>query len=479
MIQWMCEMEPSGHSFCPYHSPPCTLEECVEASVVAGSDIADGDEYKNAMANAVINGNITLGDAQQRLFNTLLIRFRLGLFDPVDDQPYLKYGENEIATPSARADNALAARQALVLLQHGDLPFARGQAGATLVVGFCGNSTGSLVSNYVNQFCADGSSHCFPSLLEAISSLGEETLFSRGCESPTTCPDAEVTAAVTAVGLSGTSRVVLCLGISQSEEGEQKDRVNITLPAQQSAMFSSVAAAAAGAGKPFAVVLVHGGALAVPEVKTSGAGIVDAFYPGPEGGGAIADALFGIYNPGGKLPYTVYGASYTQALDMADMRIAETGRTYRYNSPTLAPGGEPLWRFGFGLSYTNFSLAYSGASPLLLTPAEPTTVLPVHVTNTGGREGDEVLQLYVSPNAATLSPPAPPYVPVRFLIFFHRLRLQAGEGGDVSVSLNAQMLNLTLSDGTQGPINGNYSLIFSRGIGVGEEISIPLKLQGF
>ena len=346
MIDWMCRMEPDGHSFCPYHDPPCTRAECVEAAVVAGSDIADGDEYSAVLATAVTNGNLTLGDAQERLFNTLLIRFRLGLFDSVADQPYLRYGEESIATPAALADNALAARQSLVLLQRGPLPFARGGAGATAVLGFCGNSTGALVSNYVNQFCPGGRKDCFPSLLQSIAALGEPAVFARGCDSPTSCPDAEAAAAAAAAGDAGTARVVLCLGISQAQEAEQKDRVNITLPEPQRALFAAVAAAAAG--KPLAVVLVHGGALAVPELKgAEGLGILDAFYPGPMGGGAIADALFGAFNPGGKLPYTVYDTPYQAAVDMADMRIAQVGRTYRYRTPA-SPGGAPLWGFGFG-----------------------------------------------------------------------------------------------------------------------------------
>ena len=474
MIQWMCELEPEGHSFCPYHDPPCTLEECVEAAVVAGSDIADGDEYHNALATSVMQGNLTLGDAQERLYNTLLIRFRLGLFDPVADQPYLKYGAESIATPAARAENALAARQGLVLLQRGALPFARGAGGTTAVLGFCGNSTRALISNYVNQLCADGGYACYPTLLQSIAALGEATAFSPGCSSPTDCAEAAIAAAAALAGAPTTARIVLCLGIGQGQEAEQLDRVNITLPPAQRALFAAVAAAAAA--RPLAAVLIHGGALAVPEVKASGAAVLDAFYPGPEGGGALADALFGLYNPGGKLPYTVYGEGYTAALDMADMRIAQTGRTYRYRAAG-SPGGAPLWPFGFGLSYTNFSLAYSGGSALLLTPASPSATLPVRVSNAGGVPGDEVLQVYLAPQAASLAPPLPPFVPLRALLAFERVRVEAGAGVDVAMALSALMCNLTLSDGTRKPVDGNYTLVLSRG--VGEELQVGLTLQGW
>jgi hypothetical protein len=479
-IQWMCEMEPEGHSFCPYHDPPCTLNECVEAAVIAGSDIADGSEYHDALMASVLDGNLTLGDAQQRLFNTLLIRFRLGLFDPVADQPYLNYSAADIATPAAAADNAHAARQGLVLLQRGALPFPLGAGGATAVVGFCGNSTASLVSNYVSQFCPGGGSACFPSILQSIQALGEAASFSRGCDSPTACAPAEVAAAAAAATAPGVARVVLCLGIGQQQEAEQKDRLNITLPPAQQGLFASVAAAlgAAGAGAPqLAVVLVHGGALAVPEVKASGAAILDAFYPGPAGGGAIADALFGVFNPGGKLPYTVYDAPY-ESVDFVDMRIAQLGRTYRYRTPD-SPGGAPLWPFGFGLSYTTFATAYTGPGAVALSPAASTATLSVRVTNTGARDGDEVLQVYLVANATTLAPPVPPFVPVRALVAFQRLRVPAGQGVDVQVALRAFDLNLTLSDGARKPVNGQYELLLSRGPGVGAEVAVPLTITGF
>jgi beta-glucosidase len=279
-------------------------------------------------------------------------------------------------------------------------------------VGFCGNSTRALVSNYVNQFCPGGGDACFPSIAQAIAALGEGVATARGCASATECSPADIAAAAALAAAPGTARTVLCLGISQAEEAEQHDRVNITLPEPQRDLVAAVLGAAPG--KPLAVVLVHGGALAVPELKAApGVGILDAFYPGPAGGGAIADALFGAYNPGGKLPYTVYDAGYAAAVDMADMRIAETGRTYRYNAPGVAgkaPGGPPLWPFGYGTSYTTFSVAYSGAPSLLLTPASPTAALPLRLTNTGALAGDEVVQVYIAADAGSLAAPAPPYV---------------------------------------------------------------------
>ena len=103
----------------------------------------------------------------------------------------------------------------------------------------------------------------------------------------------------------------------------------------------------------------------------------------------------------------------------------------------------------------------------------------MRVTNTGALAGDEVLQVYAAANASTLAAPQPPYVPVRSLVFFQRLRLAPGEGAGVDVVLSANMLNLTLSDGTRKPVDGAYGVLLSRGQGVGEELSVPLTLSGW
>lgn len=153
-----------------------------------------------------------------------MIRYRLGLFDPTANQPYLTYGAADINTDAVRASNVQAAQEGLVLLQNnnGTLPFTTG--GTTLVVGFAGNSTASLVSNYVGQYCYDGTDNCYNSILQAIGAPGESTAFSQGCTDPSTCPSSMVTAAATAAAAASTTRVVLVLGISQAIEAEQRDR---------------------------------------------------------------------------------------------------------------------------------------------------------------------------------------------------------------------------------------------------------------
>ncbi len=477
MIDSMCALEPDGHGYCPFHAPPCTRDECVTLAVQAGSDIADGSEYSESLADAVFAGNLTLGEAQQRLFYTMLIRFRLGLFDV--PQPFQEFGAADVGAPATIAAAALAARESLVLLADGagTLPFALA-GGSFTVIGPAGDSVGKLISNYASSdLCPGGGLGCYESIAGALTVLGASVATSRGCASATTCAPADVAAAVAAASVRGT-RVVLVIGLDQGIEHEQGDREDIGLPPAQDAMVDAVSAAAAAAGNALALVLVHGGALALPKAKAAGVAILDAFYPGPFGGPAIADALIGRYNPGGKLPYTVYDEPFAAAVSMMDMRVAAAGRTYRYHADS-SPGGAPLWRFGFGLSYTTVAAAWAAGAPpppLALTPAAPTAVVTVRVSNAGSLDGDTVVQAYFVPLA--VAAPQPPFLPIRALFAFERVRVGAGGSADVSLTVDAALMPLTLSDGTRGPISGAYVIVVSLGDG-GAELGVNCSLVGF
>jgi len=382
-----------------------------------------------------------------------------------------------VGAPASIAASLQAAGESLVLLANPGavLPFAS-LAGTTVVVGFAANDTSRLISNYVGQVCPDRTAHCWPSLAQALAAAGAAVVVAPGCSSATACAPADIAAAAAAVAAPGVARVVLALGLDQSLEAEQRDRQNLTLPPAQLALLAAVLAAAPPA-TPLAAVLLHGGAVALPELKASRAAILDAFYPGPLGGTAIAQALTGEINPGGKLPYTVYDAAY-EAVDFVDMRVAALGRTYRYRT-AASPGGAPLWTFGFGLSYTNFTAALIGAPPALaLTPAAPAAALTVRLANSGARDGDEVLQLYFVPAAGTLAPPVPPYLPTRQLAGFQRVRLAAGAQTDVSLRVDAREMLLTTPAGVRKPIDGQYSIVIARGTGE-EEIVLPATLAGF
>jgi beta-glucosidase len=226
--------------------------------------------------------------------------------------------------------------------------------------------------------------------------------------------------------------VVMALGLAPSLEGEEMDvkvkgfsggdRTDLEMPEAQAELLKSVVAT----GKPVVLVLINGSALAVNWAQANVAAIVEAWYPGEEGGTALADVLFGDYNPAGRLPVTFY-KSAEQLPPFADYRME--GKTYRYFR------GEPLYPFGYGLSYTRFKYDNLKLDSKRYT-ATQSVQLSVDVRNVGAREGDEVVQLYVSDEAAT-SP-----VPVRSLKGVRRVHLKPGERRRVTFTLTPRDLTM-------------------------------------
>jgi beta-glucosidase len=251
--------------------------------------------------------------------------------------------------------------------------------------------------------------------------------------------------AVKAARESDTS--VLVLGISARLEGEEMnvplegfrggDRTEISLPKSQEALLKAVVAT----GKPVVVVLLSGSALAVNWANANVPAMLAAWYPGGEGGTAIADVLFGNYNPGGRLPVTFY-KSVDQLPPFENYSMQD--RTYRYFK------GEPLYPFGYGLSYTNF--LYSNLKiPKSVKAGEPVKV-SVDVTNTGEREGDEVVQLYLTDTTAS----AP--VPIRALVGFDRITLRPRKKGSVTFTITPRQMSLIDDKGKRVIEPGEFSI---------------------
>ncbi len=241
--------------------------------------------------------------------------------------------------------------------------------------------------------------------------------------------------------------VVMVLGISSKLEGEEMnvtepgfkggDRTSIDLPERQQRLLEAVAAT----GKPIVVVLLSGSALAVNWADDHANAIVQAWYPGEEGGTALADVLFGDYNPAGRLPVTFY-----KSLDQLPPfdSYAMDGRTYRYFK------GEPLYPFGYGLSYTRFG--YSNlVLPKTVAAGAPMTVRAT-VTNIGTRAGDEVIELYVTDVEASVR------VPVRSLQGVQRIHLAPGERREVSFTLEPRQLAIINDSGATVVEPGEFSV---------------------
>ena len=226
--------------------------------------------------------------------------------------------------------------------------------------------------------------------------------------------------------------VVMVLGITPSVEGEEMDvrvegfrggdRTDIALPKPQEELIKEIQ----GLGKPVVLVLLGGSALAVNWANDNVPAILDAWYPGEEGGTAIADVLFGDYNPGGRLPVTFY-KSVNDLPAFTDYQMQ--GRTYRYFK------GTPLYPFGFGLSYTSFKYGDLKFSKAKINAGDSVNV-SVAVTNTGKQSGDEVVQLYVTDVSSTFP------VPIRALAGLKRIYLKPGEKQTVSFALDARSMSV-------------------------------------
>jgi beta-glucosidase len=250
--------------------------------------------------------------------------------------------------------------------------------------------------------------------------------------------------------------VVAFVGLTRDLEGEEMriqvpgfsggDRTDIGLPAPQQQLLEALAAT----GKPLVVVLLSGSAVAVNWAQEHAAAVLEAWYPGEEGGTAIAETLAGANNPAGRLPVTFY-ASLDQLPPFEDYSMQN--RTYRYFQ------GKPLYGFGYGLSYSTFEYSNLNLSPPQLQAGAPLTV-QVDVRNTSKIGGDEVAELY-------LEFPSIPGAPLRALRGFARVHLAAGESHPVVFTLNPRDLSMVNEQGEHVVAPGEYT-VFVGGAQPGE-----------
>ncbi len=256
--------------------------------------------------------------------------------------------------------------------------------------------------------------------------------------------DAQVAEAVAAANASDV--VLAFTGLSPRLEGEEMpvkipgfdggDRTSIDLPAPQEHLLNALAAT----GKPVIVINLSGSAVALREAKAHAAAILQAWYPGVDGGTAIAKTLSGDTNPGGRLPITFY-ANTADLPAFTD--YAMKNRTYRYFT------GKPLWGFGYGLSYTSFTYGPVRLAAKDIKAGEPLTAT-VNVHNTGATAGDEVVEAFVTTPEKD--------GPRRSLAGFERVHLPAGESRDVTLTLSARSLSSVDEKGARAVLPGNYHL---------------------
>ena len=411
-----------------HHHLAQSMEEASALAVKAGCDLDCGTEYLSlikAAKEGLIN-EAEIDRAVKRLFEA---RFRLGMFDPPEMVPYARIPYSVNDSPAHRELALKAARESIVLLKNQNhlLPLSK-DLKSIAVIGPNADVVKVLLGNY------NGTPSKAVTPLEGIRRKvypKTQVVYAKGCE--LAGPSAGASSIDEAVSKARAADVVIVvLGLSPDLEGEEMnvnvegfkggDRLTLDLPQTQEKLLEAVQAT----GKPVVLLLLNGSALAVNWADEHVGAIVEAWYPGEEAGTAIADVLFGDYNPGGRLPVTFY-KSVDQLPPFEDYNMA--GRTYRYFK------GEPLYPFGHGLSYTSFKyrqLELEGKK------IEVNKGLQVSVTveNAGKRAGDEVVELYVTHLKASVP------VPIRSLEGFSRIHLKPGEERRVSFTLTPKQLSV-------------------------------------
>ncbi len=383
-------------------------------------------------AQLLADGKISqarLDDAVRRI---LRVKFRAGLFDhPYVDQAKA-VDEASFVTPADRTAARAAAGKSMVLLKNDGATLPLDPAKSVAVIGPMGDNQHDMLGPWWGR----GVDADAVTVFAGIKAQNPNTTFTQGCEildkePPNNTPADECGStagfAAAVAAANAADQVVLALGESRGQSGEAASRVEIDLPGKQQELIDAIKAT----GKPFVVVLFNGRPLTLAKVADSSPAILEAWFPGVEAGNAVADVLFGKVNPGGKLP-----VSFPRALGQIPIyynheptgRPCDTGSKYNARYRDVA-SCDPLYAFGFGLSYTTFSVT----NLRLSTPTvakNGKVVATVDVTNTGGRAGDDVVQLYLHDPVASMTQP------VRRLRGFQRVTLAPGASQTVSFTLD-------------------------------------------
>jgi beta-glucosidase len=433
-----------------------TMEEAAAVAFKAGTDLVCGwpesriAYHRSAILEAVKQGLLPEADIDRALRRLFTARFRLGMFDPRGMVPYSRISPAENDTEAHRELAHKAAREAIVLLKNKDnfLPL-RGTYKKIAVIGPDANNLDALTGNY------NGTPSKPVTVLSGIKKRFAQSnvLYAEGTGliGPAKVGDADPLAAARTADL-----VVLVMGLSPRIEGEEMefkaegfsggDRTRLDLPAPQEDLVKKIAALR----KPMVLVLMNGSALAVNWEDENLPAILEAWYPGEEGGTAIAEALAGDFSPGGRLPVTFY-ESIDQLPPFDDYSMAK--RTYRYFD------GEPLYPFGYGLSYATFEYKNAMVDNVNIM-AEGTVKISVDVSNTGSMAGDEVVELYLTHEGV-------PGAPQRALEGFQRVHLNPGQQQSVSFTLSGRQLSAVDPDGTRRIVAGKVDVWVGGGQRVG------------
>ena len=432
------------------HGTAKDMKEAVRQSVEAGLNVRctfrSPDSFVLPLRELVKEGGLSEEVINDRVRDILRVKFLIGLFD-APYQTDLAGADREVEKEENEAIALQASHESVVLLKNADelLPLDINSTKKIAVCGPNANEEGYALTHY-GPLAVE-----VTTVLEGIQEKTKgkaEVLYTKGCDLvdahwpeseiidyPLTDDEqAEIDKAVENARQADVAIVVL--GGGQRTCGENKSRTSLDLPGRQLQLLQAIQAT----GKPVVLILINGRPLSINWADKFVPAILEAWYPGSKGGTALADILFGDYNPGGKLtvtfPKTVgqipfnFPCKPSSQID-GGKNPGPTGNMSRINGA--------LYPFGYGLSYTTFEYSDLDITPRVITPNESATVR-LKVTNTGKRAGDEVVQLYIRDVLSSIT------TYEKNLAGFQRIHLEPGEAQELSFTIDRKHLELLDAD---------------------------------
>lgn len=434
------------------HGTAADPEDAVRVAIKSGVDMSMADEYYSKYLPGLIkSGKVTMAELDDATRHVLNVKYDMGLFN----DPYSHLGPKESDPQDTNAESRLhrkeareVARESMVLLKNRLETLPLKKSATVAVVGPLADSKRDVMGSWSAAGVTEQSVTVLTGIKNAVGSEGK-VIFAKGAnvtndkdiveflnqyepaiQVDERTPQAMIDEAVKAANQSDV--VVAVVGESQGMAHEASSRTDITIPQSQQDLITALKAT----GKPLVLVLMNGRPLAMVKQDQQADAILETWFAGTEGGNAVADLLFGDYNPSGKLPI-----SFPRSVGQIPVYYSHlnTGRPYnaehpnKYTSRYFDEANGPLYPFGYGLSYTTFSVSDVKLSAPTLS-RDGTLTASVDVTNTGKREGATVMQMYIQDVTASLSRP------VKELKGFDKITLKPGETQTVSFPIDINAL---------------------------------------
>ncbi|CAL5438160.1 unnamed protein product [Camellia sinensis] len=445
-----------------------TPEDAVALALKAGLNMNCGDYLGKYTENAVKSNKVEESIVDQALIYNYIVLMRLGFFD--GDPTTLPFGQlspSDVCTDDHQALAVEAAKQGIVLLDNnGALPLSTNTTKNVAIIGPNANATQVMISNYAGVPCR------YTSPLQGLQKYVEALTYEPGCANVGCVDESQIEAAIKAAAVA--DEVVVVVGLDQSVEREELDRVNLTLPGFQEKLVMEVANATNGS---VILVIMSAGPIDVSFAKNNSkiGAILWVGYPGQGGGDAIAQIIFGDYNPGGRSPFTWYPQEFADQVAMTDMNMRPNtttnfpGRTYRFYT------GKFIYEFGRGLSYSTFSKFITSAPSTILIKSNSTTQIikdidistincqnlnfqvVIGVKNAGPMDGTHVVLVFWKPAS---SDGVVVGVPNLQLVGFERVAVKRGKTKTVAVELDVcKDLSVVDGDGKRKVVTGQHTLL--------------------